>query len=374
MKQQLIAEILNGFAAIDIHPKTDVSTDIVISEEFLDAGPVTGKNIINYEAFIFADESSSTVYMYELTKESGTGFEFNGEAESSFQSGTTLFRKIKSIKYGPDGKPYEITLDLGAFPKIVKEVAKLHGWKFKTVLSQNKALYPPGYSAIRASLAGMPPVKATDSVVNSSAKTISGSPVTESTTDPKISDATVSASSDNTAGASQANTQKPQADSSTGPVKLQNQHPDSKKSKRKRTRFFIGITAFVLVLAALIYGSIKENGNFFFPAPHVSNACMAKELNSDTYEPLDNTSQFDSNSDIIYAASYIKNVSNGTKVSVIWHLPSKESVPSETSFTLIGDGWVPFFLTSDKGFPVGAYSVDILIDDKISKTLTFTVK
>jgi hypothetical protein len=51
-------------------------------------------------------------------------------------------RKVKSVQYGPDGKAYEYTLDLGAVSKLVKDIAKRHGWKFKTVLSRSKASYP----------------------------------------------------------------------------------------------------------------------------------------------------------------------------------------------------------------------------------------
>lgn len=364
MKQQLIAEIVNGFSAINISPQNDVSSDIVISEEFLDAGPGTGKNIINYEAFIFADESSSTIYMYELTKESSTGFVFGGEAESTVQSGTTLFRKIKSIKPGPDGRPYEITLDLGAIPKIVKEVARTNGWKFKTVLSKSKALYPTGYTSSRFS--GDAPEYTSVDVTNNASVDVTDNASVDAHQSSKDSIASSSST------ISEDNTVIP-AHEKAVKSSLSGRSTAASKSRRRK-RFFIGLLLALIILFALIWGSIKENGSFFFPTVHVSNACMAKSLNSETYEPLDNTSQFDSNSNIIYSASYIKNVTNGTKVSAIWHLPSNENLPSETAFTLIGDGWVPFFLTSDNGFPVGAYKVEILINNKVSKTLEFTVK
>lgn len=85
------------------------------------------------------------IYMYEKTTEVGHGLSFGGHSGSSFQSGKTLFRKVKSVQYSLDGKAYEYTLDLGAIPKAVKETARQYGWKFKTVLSKNKAMYPAGY-------------------------------------------------------------------------------------------------------------------------------------------------------------------------------------------------------------------------------------
>ena len=84
--------------------------------------------------------------MWEMTKETGHGLSFGGESGSSFQSGKTLFRKVKSVQYGPDGKAYEYTLDLGAIPKVVKEATKQHGWNFKTVLRRDKASWPAGYA------------------------------------------------------------------------------------------------------------------------------------------------------------------------------------------------------------------------------------
>ena len=110
--------------------------------EFLDAKWSTGSKKINYEASIFADEQERIVYMFEKTTEIGQGLSFGLSGGSSFQSGSTLYRKVKSIQYGPDGKAYEYSLDLGAISKAVKEAAKRGGWKFKTVLNRKKASYP----------------------------------------------------------------------------------------------------------------------------------------------------------------------------------------------------------------------------------------
>ena len=144
-KQEIIKVIAEKFAPMGISYKTETNTDITITAEFLDAGWSTGEKKINYESSIFADEASQTIFMWELTKEIGSGFSFGGDSESSFQSGTTLFRKVKSVQYGPDGKAFEINLDLGAIPKAVKETAKQYGWKFKTVLKREKALWPVDY-------------------------------------------------------------------------------------------------------------------------------------------------------------------------------------------------------------------------------------
>lgn len=145
MKQQILSEISSKLSALGIPVQNGNGADITISTEFLDASWSTGRKKINYEASVFIDEASQTVFMWEKTTETGHGLSFGGGSGTSFQSGKTLFRKVKSIQYATDGKTYEYTLDLGAIPKNVKETAKQYGWKFKTVLSRNKASYPPGY-------------------------------------------------------------------------------------------------------------------------------------------------------------------------------------------------------------------------------------
>lgn len=142
MKQNLVSAMNSRLAAMGLSFQNGMGTDISLVVEFLDAGWSTGQRKITYEAVIFADEASNTVYMWEMSKETGQGFSFGGESSSYFQNGKTLFRKVKSVQYGPDGKAYEYTLNLGDIPKAIKETSTLFGWKFKTVLNKKKALYP----------------------------------------------------------------------------------------------------------------------------------------------------------------------------------------------------------------------------------------
>lgn len=143
-KEILISNVLPKLKQLGINYSIGQETDVSIECEFVSAGWSTGKKKINYYASVFFDENSQTIFMWELTKEAGAGFSFGGEGETSFQSGKTFFRKVKSIQYGPDGKAYEYNLDLGAIPKAFKEVAKENNWKFKTVLRKEKACYPQG--------------------------------------------------------------------------------------------------------------------------------------------------------------------------------------------------------------------------------------
>lgn len=149
-KEDLMEQVIQKFTQLGIAYQTGNGTDITISQVFLDAKWGLGKKKISYEASIYADESSRTFIMWEMTKETRSGFSFGFSSESSFQSGKTLFRKVKSIQYGLDGKAYEYDLDLGAIPTAVKETAVNSGWKFKTVLKREQAIWPPDFSVAPA--------------------------------------------------------------------------------------------------------------------------------------------------------------------------------------------------------------------------------
>lgn len=146
MNQMMIQMISERFRALGVPFETGGRADFALQTEFLDAGWSTGNKRITYQAFVLLDEISRTAFMWEKTTEIGQGFSFGGDSDTSFQSGTTLYRKVKSVQYGLDGKAYEISLDLGAIPKAVKETVKSQGWDFKTVLRQEKAMYPAGYT------------------------------------------------------------------------------------------------------------------------------------------------------------------------------------------------------------------------------------
>lgn len=145
MKQQMITEIVQKLTALMLPVIQGQETDLSINCEFLDASWGSGSRKISYETAIFLNEDEKQIFMYEKTLEIGSGVSFGASSDTTFQSGTTLFRKVKSIQYGPDGRAFDYNLDLGAIPKAVKDTAKQYGWKFKTVLSRSKACYPAGY-------------------------------------------------------------------------------------------------------------------------------------------------------------------------------------------------------------------------------------
>jgi len=141
MKLDLLQEIETQLAANGLKAERNGKTDLSVDAELLDASFSTGKKKLRYEAMILLDEGEKTVKMYEKTTETSAGVSFGMSGESSFQSGSTLFRKVKSVQYGPEGKVFEYNFDLGAIPKSVKTAAQAAGWKFKTVILKKNAMF-----------------------------------------------------------------------------------------------------------------------------------------------------------------------------------------------------------------------------------------
>ncbi|MEN6636821.1 MAG: hypothetical protein ABFC56_13290 [Clostridiaceae bacterium] len=141
MKQDLLLEIENQISALGMNPVKGDKTDLSIDAELLDASFSLGKKKLKYEAMILLDEEKKTVRMYEKTTELSAGVSFGMSAETSFQSGSTLMRKVKCVQYGPEGKVFEYNFDLGAITKAVKAAAKEHGWAFQTVILKKNAMH-----------------------------------------------------------------------------------------------------------------------------------------------------------------------------------------------------------------------------------------
>jgi hypothetical protein len=144
-KQILISNVTSKLNKIGIKYSLGEETDVSINCEFVNNVWKIGREEISYSALVYFDEKVQTVFMWEMIKENSYGFSFGCDSESCFQSGTTVFRKVKRVQYDIDGKACEYTFDLGEITKTFKETAKENGWKFKTVLRKKKALYPTGH-------------------------------------------------------------------------------------------------------------------------------------------------------------------------------------------------------------------------------------
>jgi hypothetical protein len=140
-KEEIISKIAAQYAGMGIPCRTGAGADITVNAELLDVKFLTEKMKLQYENSILVDEGARRIYYFEKTREMRVGVGLGFGAESSFQSGKTLFRKVRSAGIGPDGQPFSYEFDIGRLAKIVKEAADEAGYKMKTVLSRKKASY-----------------------------------------------------------------------------------------------------------------------------------------------------------------------------------------------------------------------------------------
>ncbi len=175
------------------------------------------------------------------------------------------------------------------------------------------------------------------------------------------------------------------AKSSTGPANqtvspfvqqpaTTNQQHVSFLKKRMGCLISLGVVAFLFL--ALIVLAILNGGEFSFSTANISEAYMASKINPQTSEPVIKTDVFPKRTTTrIYATALAKNIPGKTKFSAIWyHLPSGSSIRSENDIIADKDMWLNFSLTNPRGFVIGDYKVEILINDKVKETLTFKVE
>lgn len=416
MKQQIIAEIIEKLSLLGLSVKSGDGADISIITEFLDAGWSTGNKKITYEASIFANEQDSVIYMYEKTTEVGHGLSFGSSSGSSFQSGKTLFRKVKSVQYGLDGKAYEYTLDLGSIPKAVKETAKLHGWKLKTVLNKNKAMYPEGYAPSYAQ-----PVKQAQSAEQAHAGNCTncgtqfveganfcdkcGKPVNIK---PQGSSAAQSAVPAEQQYLHQLDTQYKNS---------QGQIYSESRQKRGGKGGVFGLIGFILLgillsimllvgkatpagwaVSAVIFAAaffiqrkLSKKGcllNLFhwiitgfvmlvvlaivtidsvnFTTARLKNAQMATAIDQ-TGKPVDKVSLYSATAPQLVAVAELRNAPVNTKIRFVWRYITQDIVIKEFNMDSgNNDSKVYVFsnLTNDKVWPAGIYKVEIFIEDR----------
>lgn len=145
-------------------------------------------------------------------------------------------------------------------------------------------------------------------------------------------------------------------------------------TKRKGCLVAAGIVAFLFLL--LIILAVLNGGEISFSTARISEAYMASKIDPVTSEPLIKKDIFPKRSTTrIYATALAKNIPSDTKFSAIWyHIPSGSNIRSENDVIANKDMWLNFSLTNPRGFVAGEYKVEILINDKVKKTLNFKVE
>ncbi len=138
---------------------------------------------------------------------------------------------------------------------------------------------------------------------------------------------------------------------------------------------------FGLILLALIGMSVLSACGGGTPAaPAITGAVMAKGTSGDTKDPVDVTNNFPADQSVFHAIVTIANMPSGTKVKAVWTAVDVGSAAApntkidETELTVEGSRNLDFTLTPNAGqFPPGKFKADIYLNEKLDRTLDFTV-
>lgn len=153
-----------------------------------------------------------------------------------------------------------------------------------------------------------------------------------------------------------------------------NQQPYSFLKRPKGCLIAVGVVAFLFLIVIIL--AVMNGGEISFSTANISEAYMASKINPRTSEPLIKTNVFPRRkTTTIYVTALAKNIPGKTKFSAVWyHIPSGSSLKSENDLIIDKDMWLNFSLTNPRGFVVGDYKVEILINDKVKETLHFKIE
>ena len=138
--------------------------------------------------------------------------------------------------------------------------------------------------------------------------------------------------------------------------------------------------AFVIViLAATVVLSACE---FSVSTANIQQAVLAKDVKGDNFEPVDPTSTFPTDQPMLHLVVAVANAPSDTKVKAAWtavdvgEVAPANTLIAETEVTLNASGNAHFTLSiPDTGvWPVGKYKVDVYLNDKLDRTVNYTVE
>jgi len=112
----------------------------------------------------------------------------------------------------------------------------------------------------------------------------------------------------------------------------------------------------------------------------ITNAVMAKEVSGDNFDPAGITDTYASDQPEFHAVVTISNAPGDTMVKAVWvavdvgNVAAPNTTLDETEVTVEGSRNIDFTLTPDgEAWSPGNYKVDIYLNDKLDRTLNFTV-
>jgi hypothetical protein len=113
----------------------------------------------------------------------------------------------------------------------------------------------------------------------------------------------------------------------------------------------------------------------------ITKAVMAEDVQGANLEPVNVTDTYSPDQQVFHAVVTIANAPSDTKVRAVWtaidvgDAAQPNTVIDEAETTAEGSGNIDLTLTSQTGsWPAGTYKVDIYLNDKLDRTLNFSVE
>ncbi len=121
--------------------------------------------------------------------------------------------------------------------------------------------------------------------------------------------------------------------------------------------------------------------SFSISTANITQAVLAKDVKGETFEPVDPTSTFPTDQAVINLVVTVANAPSDTKVKTVWTaVDVGDAAPANTKIdeaeiTMAASGNAHFTLSSPSTgvWPVGKYKVEIYLNDKLDRTLEYTV-
>ncbi len=139
------------------------------------------------------------------------------------------------------------------------------------------------------------------------------------------------------------------------------------------------ILSFVILI--LLLAVVLAACSFSISTANIAQAVLAKDVKGDTFEPVDPTTTFLVDQPVTHLVVTVANAPSDTRVKAVWTAvdvggaaPANTKI-DEAEVTLDASGTAHFTLSvPDSGmWPVGKYKVEVYLNDKLDRTLEYTV-
>jgi hypothetical protein len=133
----------------------------------------------------------------------------------------------------------------------------------------------------------------------------------------------------------------------------------------------------MLLLVSIILAACS----FSVSTANITQAVLAKDVKGDTFEPVEPTSTFPTDQAVINLVVTVANAPSETKVKTVWTaVDVGDAAPANTKIdeaevTMDASGNAHFTLSAPNSgaWPVGKYKVEIYLNDKLDRTVEYTV-